>query len=132
MTLHNLTKLSLPPREAWIEIQKITSFADWVGRRFPRGKRGLKSVLSTQAQWFLVCRFPRGKRGLKSMCHKPSEKSLKCRFPRGKRGLKFQGLHGKDCPGKRRFPRGKRGLKSYAAHDRPESAAVASPAGSVD
>ena len=37
---------SLPPREAWIEIKVTLVNSSLLAGRFPRGKRGLKSVLS--------------------------------------------------------------------------------------
>ena len=47
---------SLPPREAWIEILMLISTARVNGCRFPRGKRGLKwlvSVVAVSVLWSL-------------------------------------------------------------------------------
>ena len=99
--------MSLPPREAWIEIAYPFGSKLFI-RRFPRGKRGLKyKLLKTHPS--NSCRFPRGKRGLKWFVAALYD-FYPGRFPRGKRGLKYSS--GFCCPGsRRRFPRGKRGLK---------------------
>ena len=59
--------MSLPSREAWIEIipEPFPVTAPAQGR-FPRGKRGLKYVLDLKYGKGVLGRFPRGKRGLKS------------------------------------------------------------------
>ena len=60
---------SLPPREAWIEMEPGLSVH--VGkRRFPRGKRGLKSSATRLSRQCRARRFPRGKRGLKFRGHR--------------------------------------------------------------
>ena len=40
----DVSVVSLPPREAWIEIDATVTLAATLTCRFPRGKRGLKSV----------------------------------------------------------------------------------------
>ena len=102
-------------------------------RRFPRGKRGLKSIrceipafpiqsLPSREAWIEMVRkymnrptelrrFPRGKRGLKFYIHALRYFRIS-RFPRGKRGLKWVIVICIKIQTFCRFPRGKRGLKS--------------------
>ena len=85
----NVDGESLPPREAWIEMVSFALIAALAVSRFPRGKRGLKSMVIWAFAFLQQGRFPRGKRGLKSMVIWAFAFLQQGRFPRGKRGLKY-------------------------------------------
>ena len=98
---------SLPPRGAWIEIQKLEMVRLLGDCRSPHGERGLKSLLLSNiklAQWSLP---PRG---------------AWIEIIQAKNALKKEG----------RSPHGERGLKLRSQNPVPKLSLVAPPTGSVD
>ena len=82
--------MSLPSREAWIEIclwPKRSCSALW---SLPSREAWIEMIKAMRLLASVKCRFPRGKRGLK-LQESYKIRRLKRRFPRGKRGLKFPG-----------------------------------------
>ena len=79
--------MSLPPREAWIEIVRIADDGGVYGGRFPRGKRGLKFTVNEAAEIYGMSLPPR-EAWIEISVHSMQQKYLPGRFPRGKRGLK--------------------------------------------
>ena len=80
------------------------------GRRFPRGKRGLKSGRNGNVHFKRMGRFPRGKRGLKLPLN-VSTLPLDTSLPSREAWIEIAGYQAGRWEGIGRFPRGKRGLK---------------------
>ena len=100
--------MSLPPREAWIEIFKQGLIDYRALGCFPCGKRGLKLLLGQQLQ-----QLPPSLPSREAWIEIRPGLSLPvvlCRFPCGRRGLKYR-LARNDSISMGRFPHGRRGLK---------------------
>ena len=121
---------SLPPREAWIEIFSVIGYPLSFGRRFPRGKRGLKyrqnglitlphKSLPPREAWIEI--FKVKFNFLARLSLPPREAWIEIL----RQAFQLQKLYG-------RFPRGKRGLKWNTDLNADKRFPVASPAGSVD
>ena len=83
----NLPWRSRPTWGAWIETARDAVVVQRVGRRAPRGARGLKPLVTVTVE-LAKSRAPRGARGLKRrFCLR--FQSCTCRAPRGARGLKL-------------------------------------------
>ena len=88
---------SLPPREAWIEICHILHGLNKSVWSLPPREAWIEISASSSASAASACRFPHGKRGLKFLVMYSPRSCLR-RFPHGKRGLKYCGVAKSDAP----------------------------------
>ena len=102
--------MSLPSRGAWIEIGQGCRAFESLGRRSPRGERGLKFDTGEQLRP-VRRRSPHGERGLKSPNSVIIVDEVGSRSPHGERGLKLDALYHAILH-QGRSPHGERGLKS--------------------
>ncbi len=127
-----ISLLSLPPRGAWIEIEKAVPAARFLRSRSPRGERGLKygrplfhdrlgRSLPPRGAWIEITSLLRRNNGcmrslpprgawIEISKKKPTNKTKNSRSPRGERGLKSNCI----CTTSHAvgsLPRGERGLK---------------------
>ena len=143
---------SLPPREAWIEINPPRRAFCCTESRFPHGKRGLKLPIY-HLQTINRGRFPHGKRGLKLaalygdadawLSLPPREAWIEItissamrliapgRFPHGKRGLKSK-IVDISTAGKPSLPPREAWIEIMLIPLKLRAENVASPTGSVD
>ncbi len=122
---------SLPPRGAWIEMNRQILCSRPLSSRSPRGERGLKFLQTKAISQNQYRRSPRGERGLKYP-RLPSVTSWVSSLPPRGAWIEIQQTGSDPVVDIRRSPRGERGLKWLARLHEHVANQVAPPAGSVD